>query len=280
MILITGASGFIATHIARLLVQEGHKVTLQTRGHRIDNNLVDNGLVTLHRSCIHSLSADELGPIEAIIHLASAGVSPKKATWEELEEVNIRGTLKICQIAHQLQAKLVVAGSFAEYGNSGSRYDQIPVDAPLEPTFPYAVSKAAGCSLSLGYARSMNTPLAYLRIFNAFGEGQDESNLWPSLIKAANAGEDYEMTKGEQIRDFISVEEVAKQFLHAATILELKNGRPYVKNIGSGDPTTVRTFVEHWWEKSNASGDLKIGALPYRANEVMKFIPSLEASYL
>ena len=188
--------------------------------------------------------------------------------------------LHICQLAHQIEAKLVVAGSCLEYGKSCLKYDQIPVDAPLAPVSPYATSKAAGCSLALGYARSMNTALAYLRVFNAFGEGQNESNLWPSLMKAANSGKDYEMTKGEQIRDFIPVQDVADHFFDVAINVKMRNGPPYVQNVGSGNPTTVRQFVEYWWKRCNAEGSLKIGALPYRGNEVMKMIPSLEAAYV
>ena len=48
-----------------------------------------------------------------------------------------------------------------------------------------------------------------------------------------------------------------------------------VKNLGSGNPQSVREFVEHWWKKFEAKGKLKLGAVPYRENEVMRFVPDL-----
>ena len=160
------------------------------------------------------------------------------------------------------------------------RYSEIPVDAPLEPTFAYSVSKAAGFQLASGYARSEGLNLAYLRIFNAFGYGQHHSNLWPSLLKAAESGKDFEMTEGLQVRDFVSAESVANHFVEAATTIEMHEGSPYVCNVGSGNPVTVRQFAECWWEKTNAKGILIVGSIPYRDNEIMRFVPSLQHAYL
>jgi UDP-glucose 4-epimerase len=99
--------------------------------------------------------------------------------------------------------------------------------------------------------------------------------LFPSLHRAAISGEDYQMTAGEQVRDFISVEEVAEQFLKAlASNLHVKGGVS-IRNIGTGNPQTVREFSEHWWEKWGATGELRIGELPYRENEVMRYLPEV-----
>ena len=194
--------------------------------------------------------------------------------------MNIRGTLSICQLALNLKAKLVVAGSSAEYGKSGLRYDQIPVDAPLEPTSPYAVSKAVGGNLMLGFARTMKLTTAYVRIFNAYGKGQHESNLWPSLMRAAESGDDFYMTRGEQVRDFIKVEEVAHELVSSVTNWKLIPGRPLVSNCGSGNAQSIREFCEKFWSLHSNGGSLHIGALEYRENEVMRFVPKLESKYL
>ena len=279
-ILITGGSGFIASHVSRAFLDQKYHVLLQSRAADLPAELRPYQDIKLLSTSFMSHDLETLADIDCIVHLASAGVSPRKAEWNVFEDINIRGTLVICQLASKLKARLVIAGSSAEYGRSGLRYNQIPVDAPLEPTSPYAVSKAAGCQLSLGYARSEGLRLAYLRIFNAFGYGQHDSNLWPSLMKSAASGQDFEMTKGEQVRDFVPVETVANQFVDAATITEMRQGSPYVVNVGSGTPVTVRQFSEHWWNKSDAKGHLKIGAIPYRDNEVMSFVPSLEHAYL
>ncbi|MDA9889399.1 NAD-dependent epimerase/dehydratase family protein [Synechococcus sp. AH-224-G16] len=279
-VLITGGSGFIATYVASVFVQHGYEVVLQTRGNGVCNDLINNKLVKLLSCSIFALTPEDLNDVDSIIHLASAGVSPQKASWNELEEVNVRGVLSMCQLALKLKAKLVVAGSFAEYGKSGLKYNFIPVDAPLEPTFPYSISKAAGCNLALGFARSEGLSLAYLRIFNAFGKRQHESNLWPSLVAAALAGRDFDTTPGEQVRDFIPVKDVADQFFNAIDNTILKPGRPYVSNVASGKPQMIKDFCHCEWNKYSKGGSLNVGTLPYRPSEVMRCAPSMESKYL
>lgn len=279
-ILITGASGFIASYVARACADRDCEIILQSRACQVSDDLAKNQAVSLLNCSFFSLKPESLKDVDCIIHLASAGVSPRKSKWNELEEINIKGTMVMCQLAQKLKARLVVAGSYAEYGKSGLRYTEIPVDAPLEPTFPYAVSKAAASQLAFGFARSEGLPVAYLRIFNAFGYGQHASNLWPSLIQAAQSGQDFEMTEGLQVRDFIPVEDVANQFVYAALDLEMHEGSPFVANVGSGKPVSVREFSEFWWERFTAKGRLKIGSVPYRDNEVMRYVPSLESAYL
>lgn len=279
-VLITGGSGFIATYVASLFVQYGYKVVLQTRGKGVSNDLINNKLVKLFPCSIFSLASENLDNVDSIIHLASAGVSPQKASWNELEEVNVRGVLSICQLALKLKAKLVVAGSCAEYGTSGLKFDFLPVDAPLEPISPYAISKAAGCNLALGFAKSEGLSIAYLRIFNAFGKGQHKSNLWPSLVAAALSGRDFDMTPGEQVRDFISVENVAEQFFDAIDNAIFKPGSPYVKNVASGNPQMIKDFCQYEWDKFSMGGRLNNGSLPYRPSEIMRLVPSMEAKYI
>jgi nucleoside-diphosphate-sugar epimerase len=111
------------------------------------------------------------------------------------------------------------------------------------------------------------------------------------------------MTPGEQIRDFISVETVAQRFLDEAVRMaelqvtsdgcrvasgkgpkaqvggqrsEIGNSQLIrVANVGTGHPQTLRQFAEFWWEKWQAKGELKIGAIPYRDNEVLRYVPNL-----
>ena len=94
--------------------------------------------------------------------------------------------------------------------------------------------------------------------------------------KSALSGENFPMTGGEQVRDFVHVDDVAKTFLHAATRPDVLPGQPLVRNVGSGQPVTMRDFAETWWHRWNARGSLLIGVLPYRPNEVMRFAPLMD----
>jgi len=80
------------------------------------------------------------------------------------------------------------------------------------------------------------------------------------------------MTMGE---DGMVVENVAKTFVAALARTDLRAGEPGIGNVGTGKPQTLRTFAEFWWKEWNAKGKLKVGVLPYRANEVMRYVPKL-----
>jgi nucleoside-diphosphate-sugar epimerase len=174
--------------------------------------------------------------------------------------------------------RVVVAGSYAEYGKAGLRYGKIPANAPLEPTDPYAASKAAASIAMAAYARNMKTQLFYGRIFSAYGERQYEKNFWQQLRHAAINGNDFDMTLGEQIRDFIHVECVTKIFLRSCCQTEIINGVPLITNIASGNPISLADFAREWWGKFNAKGALNIGSLPYRENEVMTYVAEVDPS--
>jgi hypothetical protein len=86
-------------------------------------------------------------------------------------------------------------------------------------------------------------------------------------------GEDYHMTGAEQIRDFISVEQVAELLVNDISFNEVESGKPKIKNIGTGIPQTLKEFSEFWWKKWGATGNLHFGSIPYRKDEVMRFVP-------
>ena len=219
------------------------------------------------------LSAEML-LVDAVIHLAAAGVSPQIATREESFQVNVIDSLYFVENAVKAGVRRVIAcGSCFEYGTSGERYESIPVDAPLEPLNAYGASKAAATIALSALARELKFALTVLRPFHFYGEGQSSVNLWPALKRAAFAGEDFEMTPGEQVRDYMRVEDVAAQFL--AELDEPERSQPSVKNLGSGQPVSLRVFCEKWWKHWGAMGELKIGALAYRETEVMRFVPKI-----
>lgn len=272
-IFVTGGTGFIGSNFVRLALRRGHHVRVLRRPGSYPAIPFAKEPEWLERP-MDKLEREDLTGTDALVHFASVGVSPQRATWSELMYWNVSTTVRLMEKADAAGIKrIVIAGSFAEYGRSADCYDKVPPDALLLPTYAYAASKAAAFAAAYALAVERVLELCYLRIFSAYGEGQFEGNFWPALKKAALDGRDFEMTPGEQVRDYIPVELVADIFLKAVHCSDLRAGQPLIRNVGTGKAVSMREFAEYWWSRWKARGRLLIGALPYRANEVMRFVP-------
>ena len=273
---LTGGTGFIGSHVLVAALVAGHQVRALRRSQGSapvihlprQPEWCEGNLLTLP-SCF-------MEGVEAVLHLASTGVSPKPASWDELVEANVAGSLRLLERAAEAGVRrCVVAGTSHEYGNAARRFATIPPDAPLEPLSAYGASKAAAFQLLRTFAIERRLELFYGRIFNAYGEGQYCGNFWPSLRRAALAGDDFPMTSGRQITDFIPVTSVARHLLEACTRQDVLPGRPLVTNIGSGVATTVLAFATAQWERLGAVGKLLPGDCPDRPDQIERYVPDL-----
>lgn len=271
-VFVTGATGFVGRHFVNAAVLRNHKVfCLRRNGNNIKNKFPSE--IVWQDGNLDQLLSRDIKNIDVLVHFAATGVSPRKATWEELYYWNVATLLRLLKVAYEGGVKkIILAGSQIEYGLSSNEYDFIPPTASLRPTTPYGASKAAGFELAHGFCADNGLPLVYKRIFSAYGTGQHENNFWPSLRKAAISGHDFPMTVGDQIRDFIPVEEVALNFVRSVEDKDPKDGNPLVENVCTGIGQSVREFAEYWWLYWKAKGQLKLGEIPSRKNEPMRFV--------
>jgi nucleoside-diphosphate-sugar epimerase len=276
-IFLTGATGFIGSHLLNIAVSEGFEIIALRRSEKSIPKIKIEGDVFWLNKSYEEITIEDLFGVDIVIHLAAHSANVPYDTLENCIELNVLQPLKMFEKAKEAGIKnFIVAGSCFEYGKSGENYEFIPIDAPLEPTQTYPASKAISSIAFFQFAIQNRIKLSYLRIFQVFGEGELESRLWPSLKKAAMNGEDFPMTKGEQIRDFIYVKDVASRFvLEAKEIFKREDLSPIQINVGSGKPQTIRDFSEYWWNQWGAKGKLIIGAFPYREGEVMRYMPKL-----
>ncbi len=276
-IFVTGASGFIGTHFRRELAESPHDTVCLKRPGSPSPSL---GAEKWLEKPMDHLDESDFDGIDALVHLASPGVSPQHATFEELLYWNVAVLERMIRKASAAGVRrFLLAGTFAEYGKAADQYDTIPEDAPLLPTTPYAASKAASWIAAHTLAIEKQIELGYFRIFSAYGEGQYAGNFWPSLRAAALAGDDFQMSPGEQIRDYIPVSEISRLLVKALDDPSFTAGSPKAYNLGTGHPVSMRQFAEKYWNEWKATGKLRIGALPYRDNEVMRFVPSPASIY-
>ena len=274
-IFVTGGTGFLGAYFLREALGRGHQVYALCRIGSRPRIKLENEPIWVDGD-LESDLRKALSGIDALVHMAAAGVSPKRINWEEAIRWNVAGLDRLIDAAIAAGVRrIIVAGTCQEYGHSGERFERIPSEAPLEPVGAYAASKAAASIVACAKAREHRLELAVLRPFHCFGNGQHAENFWPALRRAAIEGNDFAMTPGEQVFDFSPVEDVANQFLDAVESLQLTPGSPMLKNVGSGKAMRLAEFARLWWRAFEAKGSLKVGVLPYRPAEIMRLVPDL-----
>ena len=276
---ITGASGFLGQHFLKDVVDRGHTVFALERSasdskDRLPKaiNWIQGTLDTFQPIATGSQSDNRF----SLVHLASYGVSPKKCTWEEAVDINVTQSFQLIRRFFVAGAeRVVIAGSGHEFGTTGDKYEQIPEDAALEPVGPYGATKAALSLLAAGLAREENRRLMIVRLFNLFGDGQDKRSFWGQLTRACQSGENFQMSNGYQVRDFSRVENAA-EFLADSLTKPISKGHPVFVNHGSGSHMNLADFAKYWWQRLDAKGELEIGAIPDRENEIKRLVPKIK----
>ncbi len=274
---VTGASGFIGSHFVEQAMLAGHQVVGLRRSPESKPRIPLTRDPTWVDKRLNDLTSTDFCGADCLVHLAAAGVS-QTASWDCLFRTNVTDSLDCwLRAVESGVSRFVICGSCFEYGRSGNRFEFIPPDAPLEPVTPYAASKAAASMAALAMAADRKVCVQIARPFHVFGEGESENRLWPSLRRAALAGKDFALTPGEQVRDFIQVSDVARRLLEICHCDTLDRGTSTIENLGTGKPQTVLEFCQQWWRFWRASGNLLVGQIAYRDDEVMRYVPTTNA---
>lgn len=269
---VTGGTGFIGRHFIAAAAARGHEVVAICRS----TGKGKKGPAAWRQADLIGLSSEDVRGCDVFVHLAAAGLGPEPCDFDRCFRVNVADSLHAWrQAVAGGMRRFLICGSCFEYGRSGERYEFIPPTAPLEPTSAYAASKAAASMAAHGLAAVEGLACTIARPFHVFGEGESPARLFPSLCAAARSGADFEMTAGEQVRDFVPVESVAERLLALAVGESPPAGRCRVVHIGTGQPTTLAAFATEWWTRLEARGRLRLGAVPYRPGEVMRYVPEL-----
>lgn len=274
-IFLTGGTGFIGSHVLKLALADGHDLVALRRPGATCRIPLDREPLWLDGALADDWSV-ELGGCDALLHLSAYGVAQGANDWDGCFRANVIDALQLWR--HAVAAgvrRFLIVGSCFEYGCSGERYDAIPVSAPLEPTTAYGASKAAATMAALALAVEQQLQLVVARPFHVYGPGEASGRFWPSLVTAATSGHDLPMTSGAQVRDFQPVQQSARQLLDWLQHPQLQPGQPRLVNLGTGQPQSLLAFARDEWEKMQAQGSLRPGVVPYRDNEVMRYVPDV-----
>lgn len=207
---------------------------------------------------------ERLGCPDSCIHLAWGGLPNYKSLHHFEKELPGQYNFLSTLIRGGLTS-LVVSGTCFEYGMKTGKLSEDMVPCP---TNPYGFAKDV-LRRQLEFLRS-SIPFAFswARLFYVYGEGQSKNSLWPQLRDAAQRGEhSFPMSGGEQIRDYLPIEEVA-HYLVLLSSLQIDSG---IVNVSSGCPIKVKELVEYWIKINHWPIKPDLGRYPYPDYEPMEF---------
>jgi len=249
--LVTGGAGFIGSHLAELLIAEGHDVV-------VIDNLNSGRMVSLNGIASHPgfkfVNADvrDLATImpvfdgmDWVFHLAGlADIVPSIEMPAEYFSTNVTGTFNVLECARRSGVKrFLYAASSSSYGIPAIY--PTPESSPIQPQYPYALTKYMGEELVLHWAQLYRLPAISLRLFNVYGTRSRTTGAYGAVFGVFLAqklkGRPYTVVgDGTQTRDFTYVSDVAAAFLSAAKSDLVGEAM----NVGSGTHVSVNQLVE------------------------------------
>jgi nucleoside-diphosphate-sugar epimerase len=270
-VLVTGASGFIGSHLTRRLLGEGAEVHALTSvvSSVYPTRLVDlRGRIALHEASLTDRGALELVAAEVkpdyVFHLGAYTHVGK--SWQRVDEcvqVNVQGTVNLLMaLAPHGYRRLVNAGTSEIYGDIDVPFAE---DKQPHPISPYSVSKYAAEEYCRLFAESHGWPIVRVRPFNAYGPAQSPDRVIPEIITRALRGERLRMTQGRQTREFNYVEDLADGFVRAATAPDV-DGELF--NLGCGVDVSMRDVATTILRLMGDPVEAEFGALPDRPTEI------------
>lgn len=263
-IAVTGASGFIGQHVMDRLALE--QVEIVAVGRRAAANSRDGIFATKLMDLAHP-GTDvyaAIGRPNVLVHLAWQGL-PNYQSLHHIEsefrvQYDFLRSLVVAGLPH-----LVVSGTCFEYGLQEGCLSEAQ---PTRPVTPYGLAKTCLQQALAFLCASHATQLTWARLFYLWGEGQAAGSLYASLAAAAQRGDaTFNMSAGEQLRDYLNVREVADTLVRLA----IRADGAGVVNVCSGVPVSVGRMVERWVAENGWTMALNKGYYPYPAHEPMAF---------
>jgi len=250
-ILITGAAGFIGSHVTELLLREGYDVRALVR-YNSRNDFGHLDAVPEHlRQRLEVKRGDVVDPFlvgdlvtgcDVVMHLAALiGIPYSYVAPASYVATNVSGTLNVLEACRQAKTRRVIITSTSEvYGTA--LYTPIDENHPLQAQSLYSASKIAADKITESYFRSFDLPVVTLRPFNTYGPRQSARAVIPAVLGQALRGKT-EILVGNLApkRDLTFVTDTARAFLMAATVKDIEG---QTIHFGQGKAISIRDLIE------------------------------------
>lgn len=248
-VLVTGAEGFIGSHLTELLVEMGAQVTALVQYNSFNNwgwldslepKIKDN--IRIYTGDIREY--DNISKVvkgqQVVMHLAALIAIPYSyQSPAAYVRTNVEGTMNVMQACLDFGVERVVHTSTSEvYGSA--RYVPIDENHPLQGQSPYSASKIGADKIAESFFCSFNLPVATIRPFNTFGPRQSARAVIPTIISQALAGQKIKLGSMHPTRDFTYVKDTATGFVKVA---EADQAIGEVINIGSNYEISIGDLV-------------------------------------
>lgn len=251
-VFVTGAGGFIGSHLVEALVSSGAKVRALVRytsrgswGHldQLSPATRDSVEVVLGDVRDAQFVRTHVRGCDVLFHLAALiGIPYSYEAPDSYVDTNVRGTLNMLQAAREAEVGRVVITSTSEvYGTA--RYTPIDEAHPLQAQSPYSASKIAADKLAQSYHLSFSLPVVTVRPFNTYGPRQSARAVIPTIVTQVLAGaETLQLGSLDPVRDLTYVSDTVNGFLRAG-VAEPAIGQ--VINLGNGQGVSVGDLAQH-----------------------------------
>lgn len=282
-VLITGATGFVGSHLMQSLKELGASVTGVASEHTSD------GIVKCDVRNLKELKKIfESNKITLCFHLAGlAQVETGQHSPHPTFDINITGALNILECSRLFQVrKTILASTSHVYGENKVPYLE---EYTPKPTRPYETSKACIDLLAMSYARTYRVPVYIARFVNIYGPGDLKfARLIPKTIRSVLKGEAPEMWGGRAVRDYLYIDDAIAAYIKLGEIRNDEPEKEHIFNFGSSNLLSVKDIVERVIKYSDMKveihmiADLRENEIPVqyvswkKAKKVLRWKPKMD----
>jgi len=266
-VLVTGATGFIGNYVVRELLKQDHQVITTSKNSekaRMYEWFSQVQYIPYDLNVVHENLFQFFREPDVVIHLAWEGLTNYKDLFHF--ERNLFANYRFLKnLLEDGLKSLTVTGTCLEYGLQNGC---LPEDTPTQPTTPYSLAKDTLRKFLEQLQQKYHFSFKWIRLFYMYGKGQNPNSILPQLDEVLKRGDKvFNMSSGEQLRDYLPVKKVAEYIVKVS----LQNKVNGIINCCSDKPISIRKLVENHMKKRGKTIKLNLEYYPYSDYEPMAF---------